>query len=132
VVDVWRYPPNWPAISRRIRERDGLRCRWCGAGEGLFDLGTGQPVLLTAMHLDGDPCLPPRGILYAPHAPQDTPAQPEQTQERRKSPRLRPVSWRFQHRCPLCSATPYKDPNLFRGMNSPDSTRHRRSRTMRL
>jgi 5-methylcytosine-specific restriction endonuclease McrA len=55
MVDVWRYPPNWPAISRRVRERDGNRCRWCGAGEGLFDLDTGQPVLLTAMHLDGDP-----------------------------------------------------------------------------
>jgi hypothetical protein len=31
------------------------RCRWCGAGEALFDLDTGQTVLLTAMHLDGDP-----------------------------------------------------------------------------
>lgn len=55
VVDVWRYPPNWPAISRRIRERDGQRYRWCGASEALFDLDTGRSVLLTTMHLDGDP-----------------------------------------------------------------------------
>jgi len=55
MVDTWRYPPNWPAISRRIRERDGQRCRWCGAGGTLFGLTTGRPVLLTAMHLDRDP-----------------------------------------------------------------------------
>ena len=54
-MDTWRYPANWPAISKRIRERDRHRCRWCGAGEGLFDLDTGKPVRLTAMHLDGDP-----------------------------------------------------------------------------
>lgn len=55
MVDTWRYPANWRTISRRIRERDGQRCRWCGAGEGLFDLETGKPVRLTTMHLDGDP-----------------------------------------------------------------------------
>jgi len=55
MVDVWRYPPKWPAISRRIRERDGQRCRWCGAGDALFDLDTGRTVLLIAMHLDDDP-----------------------------------------------------------------------------
>jgi 5-methylcytosine-specific restriction endonuclease McrA len=55
MVDTWRYPSNWPAISRRIRARDGQRCRWCGAGEALFDLSTGKTVLLTTMHLDGDP-----------------------------------------------------------------------------
>jgi 5-methylcytosine-specific restriction endonuclease McrA len=54
-MDVWRYPASWPAISKQIRERDGFRCRWCGAGEGLFDLDTGEPIHLTAMHLDGDP-----------------------------------------------------------------------------
>jgi len=52
-MDLWRYPR--PAMSRRIRERDGNRCRWCGAGEGLFDLNTGRLVHLTAMHLHGDP-----------------------------------------------------------------------------
>lgn len=53
-MDTWRYPANWPAISKRIRERDACRCRWCGAGEGLFDLATGKAVRLTAMHLDSD------------------------------------------------------------------------------
>jgi 5-methylcytosine-specific restriction endonuclease McrA len=53
--DAWRYPSDWRTISRRIRERDGFRCRWCGTGNGLFDFRTGQPVRLTTMHLDGDP-----------------------------------------------------------------------------
>ena len=55
MVDTWRYPPNWPAISRRIRARDGHRCRWCGVGETLFNLSTLRPIRLTAMHLDRDP-----------------------------------------------------------------------------
>lgn len=55
MVDVWRYPANWPAISKRIRERDGFRCRWCGAGDGLIELRTGMPARLTAMYLPGDP-----------------------------------------------------------------------------
>jgi 5-methylcytosine-specific restriction endonuclease McrA len=42
-------------ISRRIRERDGFRCRWCGASEAVVDLLTGRRVQLTTMHLDGDP-----------------------------------------------------------------------------
>ena len=25
-----RYPPDWETISRRIRARDGQRCRFCG------------------------------------------------------------------------------------------------------
>jgi hypothetical protein len=29
-----RYPADWPAISRRIRERAGQRCEWCGAPNG--------------------------------------------------------------------------------------------------
>jgi hypothetical protein len=24
------YPVDWKAISRRIRERDGQKCKWCG------------------------------------------------------------------------------------------------------
>jgi len=55
MVDTWRYPLNWSAISRRIRERDGQRCRWCGAGITLFDPLTLRPIQLTAMHLDRDP-----------------------------------------------------------------------------
>lgn len=55
MVDTWRNPPNWPAISRRIRARDGWCCRWCGAGDTLFHPRTLRPVLLTTMHLDRDP-----------------------------------------------------------------------------
>lgn len=29
-----RYPADWPAISRRIRERAGQRCEWCAAPNG--------------------------------------------------------------------------------------------------
>jgi hypothetical protein len=29
-----RYPKDWPAISRRIRERDGNACKWCLAPNG--------------------------------------------------------------------------------------------------
>ena len=55
MVDTWRYPSNWPAISRRIRARDGWRCRWCGVGNTLLGPDTLRPIRLTAMHLDRDP-----------------------------------------------------------------------------
>lgn len=29
-----RYPSDWKAISRRIRDRDGNRCKWCGVPNG--------------------------------------------------------------------------------------------------
>lgn len=29
-----RYPKDWPAISKRIRERENQRCKWCGAPNG--------------------------------------------------------------------------------------------------
>jgi 5-methylcytosine-specific restriction endonuclease McrA len=29
-----RYPADWKAISARIRERDGNRCKWCGVENG--------------------------------------------------------------------------------------------------
>lgn len=28
--DKTKYSPDWPAISLRIRERDGWECKWCG------------------------------------------------------------------------------------------------------
>lgn len=33
-MDHSRYPTNWKAISKRIRERDGNRCAWCGVANG--------------------------------------------------------------------------------------------------
>lgn len=32
--DRSRYPADWPAISRRIREREGNRCKQCGVENG--------------------------------------------------------------------------------------------------
>lgn len=34
MMDKSRYPPDWPAISLRIRERAGNRCEWCGVENG--------------------------------------------------------------------------------------------------
>jgi hypothetical protein len=30
-INYENYPPNWKAISLRIREREGNRCKWCAA-----------------------------------------------------------------------------------------------------
>jgi hypothetical protein len=63
----WRYPEDWPAISRRIRERDGWRCRGpvtddgrllgtCGAENGKLHPVTSSKVVLTVAHvLNPDP-----------------------------------------------------------------------------
>lgn len=37
-MDKRRYPADWPAISKRIRERDGNRCKWCGVANGAIVL----------------------------------------------------------------------------------------------
>ena len=39
-----RYPPDWPAISLRIRTRAGWRCEWCGAENGRPNPATGSRV----------------------------------------------------------------------------------------
>ena len=56
------YPPDWPAISRRIRfERAKGQCEWiddglrCQAKHGHAHPSTGSTVVLTTMHLDHDP-----------------------------------------------------------------------------
>lgn len=33
-MDRSRYPDDWETISARIREREGNRCKWCGAQNG--------------------------------------------------------------------------------------------------
>lgn len=33
-MDKSKYPADWKAISLRIRERDGWRCKWCGKPQG--------------------------------------------------------------------------------------------------
>lgn len=34
ITDRSRYPDNWDDISRRIRNRDGWKCKWCGVENG--------------------------------------------------------------------------------------------------
>lgn len=50
-----RYPKDWPAISRRIRERAGNKCEWCLAENGKPHPITGSIVVLTVAHLDHTP-----------------------------------------------------------------------------
>ena len=49
------YPPDWRAISLRIRERDKWRCRWCAARQGEPHPVTGSRVVLTVAHLNHEP-----------------------------------------------------------------------------
>ena len=57
--DRSKYPPDWEAISRRIRERDGDRCRTCGVANGALVERPGGKVtrvVLTVAHvLNPDP-----------------------------------------------------------------------------
>lgn len=48
------YPADWKQISLRIRERDGWRCRFCGAENGKPNPRTGSKVVLTVAHLGVD------------------------------------------------------------------------------
>ena len=50
-----RYPKDWPAISKRIRERAGGKCEWCPAENGKPHPVTGSRVVLTVAHLDHTP-----------------------------------------------------------------------------
>ena len=56
-----RYPPNWKAISARIRQRAGNRCEGspdypaCRAANGEPHPDTGSRVVLTVAHLDHTP-----------------------------------------------------------------------------
>lgn len=56
-----RYPKDWAAISRRIRDRAGNRCEGspdfpdCRAENGAPHPVTGSRVVLTVAHLDHQP-----------------------------------------------------------------------------
>lgn len=50
-----RYPKDWPAISKAIRERAGQRCEECGAENYKPHPLTGSKVILTVAHLDHRP-----------------------------------------------------------------------------
>ena len=71
IENRFRYPKDWPEISRRIRfERAGGRCECsgqCGKGHDAIEdagrchwrhgelLPSGRPIILTTMHLNHDP-----------------------------------------------------------------------------
>ncbi len=56
-----RYPKDWPAISRRVREEAGNRCEGspaypdCRAENHQPHPATGSKVILTVAHLDHQP-----------------------------------------------------------------------------
>lgn len=47
-------PVDWPAISLRIRNREGWRCRWCGIERGSTATKSGKSVVLTVAHINHD------------------------------------------------------------------------------
>lgn len=54
-MDRSKYPPDWEAISRRIRfERAEGKCEKCGAENYQPHPITGSRVVLTVAHLDHD------------------------------------------------------------------------------
>ena len=60
------YPPNWKAISERIRhERAKDKCEWCDAPNHEPHPMTGSHVVLTVAHLDHDPANNDDGNLAA-------------------------------------------------------------------
>lgn len=52
--DRSKYPPDWTAISRRVREDAGWRCEWCGIAQGSTATKSGGRVVLTVAHVDHD------------------------------------------------------------------------------
>lgn len=48
-----RYPKDWPAISRRVRERAGNKCEDCGVEN--YSIRDGSKIVLTVAHLDHTP-----------------------------------------------------------------------------
>ncbi len=54
--DYSRYPSDWANVRKRILERAGNRCEWCGAENYLPHPITGSKVVLTVAHvLNPDP-----------------------------------------------------------------------------
>jgi 5-methylcytosine-specific restriction endonuclease McrA len=48
-----RYPKDWDAISRTIRERAGNKCEECGVPN--YSIRDGAKIVLTVAHLDHTP-----------------------------------------------------------------------------
>lgn len=50
-MSIKDYPLDWPAISARVRQRNGGRCEWCNAANGQPHPVTGSRVVLTVAHV---------------------------------------------------------------------------------
>lgn len=55
------YPPDWPAISRAIRESARQKCEWCNAPNGNYILRDPKPTEYREIEINGTktwvPCL---------------------------------------------------------------------------
>ena len=49
-----RYPPDWKAISLRVREEAKWQCEWCGAKDKRIEPESNK-VVLTVAHLNHRP-----------------------------------------------------------------------------
>ena len=49
-----RYPADWPAISKRIKERDGNACKWCKVPNGALIMRGEGTAANTYMMPNGD------------------------------------------------------------------------------
>jgi 5-methylcytosine-specific restriction endonuclease McrA len=47
-----RYPKDWPAISKRIRERAGNKCEECGIANGKFRNNTTGEITTNPMQVE--------------------------------------------------------------------------------
>jgi hypothetical protein len=81
-VDRKKYPPNWPAVSRAIRDRAGDRCEChgeCGRGHDSFCICVGREgpcacELSRCVEMGGLPAIAFRGnvVLTVAHLSHDT------------------------------------------------------------
>lgn len=54
IKDKSLYPADWPAISQRIRERDGQQCKRCGVANGAWILRSTEDGARYLVYQDGD------------------------------------------------------------------------------
>ncbi len=53
--DYSKYPPDWKQIRKRVLNRAGHECEFCGVQNYSVNPATGSRVILTIAHLDHDP-----------------------------------------------------------------------------